>query len=82
MSLSDINPKNDNSAWKIAALIAIVILTYLPSFGNQFIWDDNDYVTDNTTLKSIGGLRDIWFQPSSTPQYYPVVFTNFGAQTP
>jgi protein O-mannosyl-transferase len=77
MSLSDINPKNDNSAWKIAALIAIVILTYLPSFGNQFIWDDNDYVTDNTTLKSIGGLRDIWFQPSSTPQYYPVVFTSF-----
>ena len=28
-----------------------------------FVWDDDDYVQDNLTLRSLAGLGQIWFQP-------------------
>ena len=46
----------------------------------EFIWDDDDYVTENRTLRSLGGLRQIWLEPRSSPQYYPLVFTTFWAE--
>ena len=60
-----------------AVLVLAVFLVYGPSFSNGFIWDDDDYVTENPALDSPGGLFDIWFSPKSTPQYYPLVFTTF-----
>jgi Flp pilus assembly protein TadD len=42
-----------------------------------FVWDDDDYVTENPTLRSLHGLRQIWLNPRSTPQYYPLVFSSF-----
>jgi Tfp pilus assembly protein PilF len=42
-----------------------------------FIWDDDAYVTENRTLDSLDGLRQIWFEPRATPQYYPLVHTTF-----
>ena len=42
-----------------------------------FIWDDNDYVTDNAALRSIDGLWRIWSEPGAMPQYYPLTFTTF-----
>lgn len=62
----------------LAILLAgAVFLAYGPSFSNGFIWDDDDYVTENPALDSWGGLFDIWFSPKATPQYYPLVFTSF-----
>jgi tetratricopeptide (TPR) repeat protein len=52
-------------------------VVYVPSFSSSFIWDDDDYVTENSTLRSLSGLRRIWLEPDATPQYYPVVFTTF-----
>jgi tetratricopeptide (TPR) repeat protein len=58
-------------------LFCLVLAVYLPSLSSFFIWDDDDYVTENSTLRSLGGLRQIWLEPEATPQYYPVVFTTF-----
>lgn len=70
--------------WKpIAQTFAIgllALLAYLPTLSNGFIWDDDDYVVNNLTLRSPDGLRRIWFELGATPQYYPLVFTTFWAQ--
>ena len=59
------------------ALIGLTFLAYLPALKAGFIWDDPDYVTQNATLRSPEGLRQIWFVPRSIPQYYPMVHTTF-----
>ncbi|HEY7116489.1 MAG TPA: tetratricopeptide repeat protein [Tepidisphaeraceae bacterium] len=64
--------------WLFAAiLIAATWLVYRPAASGAFLWDDNDYVSDNPALRSSDGLADIWFHPTASPQYYPVVFTTF-----
>jgi tetratricopeptide (TPR) repeat protein len=60
-----------------AAIIAATILAYLPSLSNGFIWDDDEYVTDNRNLQSWPGLLATWARPTASPQYYPLVFTTF-----
>jgi protein O-mannosyl-transferase len=59
------------------ALLLVTVLAYLPALEAGYIWDDDDYVTDNPTLRSLSGLRDIWFVPRSIPQWYPLVHTTF-----
>ena len=63
----------------IAALLLIVMLAYIPAMRGGFVWDDIQYVVNNPTLRTLDGLREIWFRPYSTPQYYPLVFTAFWA---
>src|SRR5579863_3199931 len=58
-------------------LVAMVMATYAPVVRDDFIWDDDFYVTENTTLRSLDGLRRMWFEPTSIPQYYPLVHTTF-----
>ena len=58
-------------------LVAAVILVYQPVWHAGFIWDDNDYVTENRTLRDLDGLRQLWFKVGATPQYYPLVHTTF-----
>jgi len=72
-----------NRRLAFAALLAVVALAYYPAFHAGYIWDDDSYVTANPTLALPGaeGLRRIWFEPRSSPQYYPVVFTSFWAET-
>src|SRR5436309_5292907 len=60
-----------------AVLLAVIVIAYLPAMRGDFIWDDDDYVSNNQTLRSAQGLRSIWFDPSATPQYYPLVHTSF-----
>ena len=48
------------------ALVALTALAYLPALGNGFIWDDDDYVTRNAALRSLGGLWRIWTEPGAT----------------
>jgi tetratricopeptide (TPR) repeat protein len=59
--------------------VAIVLLTfaaYSSAIQGGFIWDDDDYVTENHLLASSQGLWQIWTTTKS-PQYYPLVFTTF-----
>lgn len=67
------------SKWMQASvLLGFVVLTYLPVLLEAgWIWDDDDYVTHNATLRTFAGLIDIWLEPQATPQYYPIVHTTF-----
>jgi hypothetical protein len=63
-----------------AALVLLALAAYAPVISGGFIWDDDAYVTENATLRSVDGLRRIWFEPIASPQYYPLVFTTFWAE--
>lgn len=67
--------------WALAAIAGLLILVtfaaYAPALSAGFIWDDDDYVTNNPTIQSATGLFPIWARPGSTVQYYPMVFTTF-----
>jgi Flp pilus assembly protein TadD len=63
-------------------LVALTLIAYLPALRAGYIWDDNWHVTENATLRSLDGLRQIWFEPSrpgriTIPQYYPLTHTTF-----
>lgn len=64
--------------WGPALLLLLVtILAYQPVWHAGFIWDDDEYITNNLTLRSWDGLRQIWLNLTATPQYYPLVHTSF-----
>jgi len=76
------------NAWKspvggAALIILLTVVAYIPALRGGFIWDDDSYVTDNTTLRTMDGLRRIWFEVATkneagvTPQYYPLTSTSF-----
>jgi len=74
-----------NKFLHISLLIAVVLAVYCGTFGNNFIWDDDDYIYQNPLITNPDGLQKIWqsfltteYDPhQNTPQYYPVVFTTF-----
>jgi tetratricopeptide (TPR) repeat protein len=58
-------------------IVLFTLAAYLPAILGGFIWDDDDYVVNNTALLNLDGLRRIWFELGATRQYYPMVFTSF-----
>jgi protein O-mannosyl-transferase len=60
-----------------ALIVLLTVIAYLPALRGSFLWDDDDYITRNRTLRSSEGLRQIWFSPEVTVQYYPLTFTGF-----
>ena len=61
-----------------AVLVVATLAAYWPAVRHGgFIWDDDDYVTDNRTLRSADGLKRIWAEPGAVPQYYPLVHTTY-----
>jgi tetratricopeptide (TPR) repeat protein len=59
------------------ALALLPFAVYAPLAHAGFVWDDNVYVTENATLRTLAGLRAIWLEPGALPQYYPLVHTLF-----
>jgi tetratricopeptide (TPR) repeat protein len=55
----------------------VLVIAYLPALQGDFVWDDDDYVSANPTLRTTEGLRAIWLDPTATPQYYPLVHTSY-----
>lgn len=53
------------------------IISYGPIYKADFIWDDDAYVTQNESIRSIEGIGRAWTSLTETPQYYPLVFTTF-----
>ena len=58
-------------------LLLITIVAYVPALNGGFVWDDDDYITENETLRDLQGLYRIWFEIGAVPQYYPMVHTSF-----
>jgi tetratricopeptide (TPR) repeat protein len=64
--------------WFFCLILAIVtLLAYQPAWNGGFIWDDDEYVTNNQLLTAPDGLRRIWFSLDSPSQYFPLVYTTF-----
>ena len=71
-----------HTAWKRGwlpglLLVAATVLAYWPALHGGFLWDDDEHIRGNSTLRSLTGLRDIWVKPGATMQYYPLTFTLF-----
>ena len=60
-----------------AALLGMVLIAYFPALRGEFIWDDDDHVSNNRLVQSADGPADIWFRVGATNQYYPLTYTSF-----
>ena len=58
-------------------LVVLTFIAYSPALRAGFIWDDDTHVTQNSAIRSLHGLRQIWFEPQSSQQYYPLQLTVF-----
>ena len=65
--------------FEVTAIALLTFFIYFPSLTNGFIWDDDDYITNNFSIQKTEGLKEIWFS-YKTPQYYPVVFSIFSLE--
>lgn len=69
--------KKNQTLLVAAGLALLTLLAYLPALQGGFIWDDDLHITENEHLHNLTGLREIWFKPGATIQYYPLVHTCF-----
>jgi hypothetical protein len=67
----------NRKSFLVGLLILVTLTAYIPAMQGGFVWDDDDYVTNNLTLRSLHGLGQVWLNPSATPQYYQLVFSSF-----
>jgi protein O-mannosyl-transferase len=70
-------PAGARAWWFCLFIVLITLLAYQPVWHAGFIWDDDDYVTQNATLRNLAGLWRIWFEIGAVPQYYPLVHTTY-----
>jgi tetratricopeptide (TPR) repeat protein len=61
---------------EFALIVVAALVAYFPAIRGGFIWNDSDYVTA-PALRSLAGLRRIWFEVGATEQYYPLLHTAF-----
>ena len=78
LPLPDLAPASltARTGWLYPALIAATLLAYRPAWNGGLVWDDDAHVTA-PALRSVDGLRRIWFDPGATQQYYPLVHSAF-----
>ena len=70
------DPSSGGDWYLWAAVLALIALVaFWPAINGTFIWDDEQYVTQNRALQSPQGLVEIWKIPPGTIQYYPLTFT-------
>jgi protein O-mannosyl-transferase len=66
--------------WCFCLILAVVtVMAYQPAWHGGLLWDD-DNCTTPPELRSLDGLRRIWFQPRATAQYYPLLYTSYWVQ--
>jgi predicted Zn-dependent protease len=59
-------------------LVSVVALVaYAPALQSEAFWEYDVPITQNRQMHSLGGLLRIWFEPFSSPHYYPMVSTVF-----
>jgi len=66
--------------WFFCLILAVVtMLAYQPAWHGGLLWDDDNCSTPSE-LRSLDGLRRIWFQPRATAQYYPLLYSSYWIQ--
>ncbi|MCZ6836281.1 MAG: tetratricopeptide repeat protein [Planctomycetota bacterium] len=82
MTRSDLDTMDAKVRARNLAMLGVVVIVVLTALAYSrvpffdFIWDDESYVTNQSVLRDLDGLKRLWI-PKETPQYYPVVFTSF-----
>ena len=54
------------------AIVLLTALAYIPAMRAGFIWDDDDFLTNNPLVQASDGLRRFWFS-TEPPDYFPLV---------
>ena len=72
-----LHPSRLRNLVRTSILLIATCVAYIPALQCGFIWDDDDYVVKNQTLRDLAGLKSIWFDLAATPQYYPLVHSSF-----
>jgi protein O-mannosyl-transferase len=73
---SPANTGQRRSDWFFCLILAVVtILAYQPAWHGGLLWDD-DFNIATPELRSLDGLRRIWFAPRTTLQYYPLLYSS------
>jgi len=66
--------------WFFCLILAVVtMLAYQPAWHGGLLWDD-DANSTTAALRSVDGLRRVWFVPRTTQQYYPLLYTSYWLQ--
>ena len=65
------------TAFLAVLLVGMVLAAYGPALRAGFIWDDDDYVTENPLLHTPDGFERIWLSMDAPSQYFPLVYTAF-----
>jgi protein O-mannosyl-transferase len=64
------------SDWFFCLILAVItILAYQPAWHGGLLWDDDANIA-TLELRSLDGLRRIWFVPRTTQQYYPLLHSS------
>ena len=77
MSEAPIERPGVKTALLAALLVGMVLAAYGPALRAGFIWDDDDYVTENPLLHTPDGFERIWLSMDAPSQYFPLVYTAF-----
>jgi tetratricopeptide (TPR) repeat protein len=68
------------------ALVVVTFIAYIPALQSEYVWDDDQYLTDNRLVQIPTGLSAIWalsydeesgWLRINTSQYYPLVYTSY-----
>src|SRR5439155_5602719 len=66
--------------WFFCLILAVVtMLAYQPAWHGGLLWDD-DNCTTPPELRTLDGLRRIWFVPRAIAQYYPLLYSSYWLQ--
>jgi tetratricopeptide (TPR) repeat protein len=63
--------------WGLAVVLAVLtVLVYLPAMQGGFLWDDDQFLTENPLVWAADGLWRMWL-PTAEHEYYPVTWLSF-----
>src|SRR5438034_9209971 len=77
---SSIMSESKRGDWSFCLILAVVtILAYQPAWHGGVLWDDEAHI-GGPELRTLDGLRRIWFVPRTTQQYYPLLHSSYWIQ--
>jgi protein O-mannosyl-transferase len=60
-----------------AALVVLIVISYLPALNGGYVWDDDRLLTANPNMQSFEGLVRTWTDPQSNNDFYPLSHSSF-----
>ncbi|HEV3270544.1 MAG TPA: glycosyltransferase family 39 protein, partial [Candidatus Methylacidiphilales bacterium] len=58
--------------WQAVLIVAAGLWVFWPALHGDWLWDDDQLISNNFQLHTPGDLWNIWFAPGSQRDYYPL----------